>query len=97
VVLGWSPVAGKVAVMTRGEKAGAELSFYLGGKLLASYTVADLHKLGVEVTKRTGGRSTDFRQVGCEQVAGTNDYVFAIESRGKRIAFDILTGKPRPE
>src|SRR5215218_10277902 len=50
VTLGWSPKAGKVAVMAR--RNGAELSFYLGAKLLASYTADDLAKLGVEVTKR---------------------------------------------
>ena len=33
--------------------------------------------------------------IGCEQVPGTNDYDFVIESKGKRLAFDIVTGKPR--
>jgi hypothetical protein len=97
VSLGWSPIAGKVAVMAR--RNGAELSFYLGDKLLASYTLGDLGKLGVEVGKRrtTAGPEvqSEFRVVGCEQVPGTNDYDFVIESKGKRLAFDILTGKPR--
>lgn len=39
--LGWSPIAGKVAVMARRSRAGAELTFHLGGKTLASYTAAD--------------------------------------------------------
>ena len=93
VTLGWSPTAGKVAVMAR--RNGAELSFYLGGKLLASYTADDLGKLGVEVTKRQNPGGPVFRVVGCEQVPGTNDYDFVIESKGKRLAFDILTGKLR--
>jgi hypothetical protein len=102
VTLGWSPIAGKVAVMARGGKqaAGAEqiyLSFHIGGKHLASYTAEDLRKLGVEVTARTDPTRVNFRVVGCEQVARTNDYDFVIESEGKRIAFDIVTGKPRPE
>lgn len=97
VTLGWSPIAGKVAVMAR--RNGAELSFYLGGKLLASYTPDDLGKLGVEVGKRrtTAGPEVqaEFRVVGCEQVPRTNDYNFVIESKGKRLAFDIVTGKLR--
>jgi hypothetical protein len=102
VTLGWSPTAGKVAVMARDGKqvAGAEkvyLSFHLGGKHLASYTAEDLRKLGVEVSVRTDPTQVKFRVVGCEQVAGTNDYDFVIESKGKRITFDIVTGKPRPE
>jgi hypothetical protein len=81
--------------MDRGGTAGVVLSFHLGGKSLASYTGDDLGKLGIEITKRRGpGPSTDFRPVGCEQVPGTNDCVFVIESRGKRVAFDVLTGKP---
>src|SRR4051794_15885402 len=103
VVLGWSPIAGKVAVMVRGGKQvdGAEpveLSFHLGGKLLASYTAEDLRKLGVEVSRRSDPTRVDLGLVGCEQVPRTNDYLFVIETRGKkRITFDILTGKPRPE
>jgi len=99
VTLGWSPIVGKVAVMAR--RNGAELSFYLGDKLLVSYTPDDLGKLGVEVGKRrtTAGPEVqaEFRVAGCEQVPGTNEYDFVIESKGKRLAFDILTGKPRAE
>ena len=93
VTLGWSPIAGKVAVMAR--RNGAELSFYLGGKQLATYTADDLGKLGVEVAKRQNPGGPVFRVVGCEQVPGTSDYDFVIESKGKRLAFDILTGKLR--
>jgi hypothetical protein len=103
VVLGWSPIAGKVAVMARGGKVveGAELvelSFHLGGKHLASYTAEDLRKLGVELTKRTDATRVDLGLVGCEQVPGTNHYLFVVEAGGKkRLTFDILTGKPRVE
>src|SRR3954452_19405403 len=47
VTLGWSPIAGRVAVIARGN--GAEPSFFLGDKRLAAYTADDLEKLGVEV------------------------------------------------
>ena len=101
VTLGWSPIAGRVAVMARGSELGSELSFYLGNKKLASYTVEELGKFGVEVAKRrsTAGPEVkaEFRVVGCEQVPGTNDYDFVIESKGQRLAFDIVTGKPRAE
>ena len=83
-----------------GVPAGAEpveLSFHPGGKQLASCTAEDLRTLGVEVTKKTSPTRVYFRVVGCEQVPGTNDYMFVIESKGKRLTFDVLTGKPRPE
>ena len=75
-----------------------ELSFHLGGKHLASYTAEDLRKLGVELTKRTDATGVDLGLVGCEQVPGTNHYLFVVEAGGKkRLTFDILTGKPRAE
>src|SRR5690606_20574761 len=84
------PAAGKVAVMARRGPAGPELSFHLGGKALASYSVEDLGKLGVEVATRRGPAGpvsrAEFRVLGCEQVPGTNDYLFVIESKGKRLA-----------
>jgi len=100
VTLGWSPIAGKIAVMALGGKtpdgsAQVELSFYLGGKMLASYTAEDLRALGVEVERRADPGQVDMSAVGCEQIPRTNDYVFVIESRRKRLAFDILTGKIR--
>jgi hypothetical protein len=103
VTLGWSPVAGKVAVMALGGRTPArsarvELSFHLGGKLLAAYTAEDLRALGVEVEKRADSGHVDMEAVGCEQVAGTNDCVFVVETRGhRRLAFDIVTGKVRKD
>src|SRR5438874_2333974 len=61
VVLGWSPIAGKVGVLaickdtpTLPDKQ-AEVSFYLGGKLLRSWTTADLKRLGAEVAPSVYG------------------------------------------
>ena len=107
VVLGWSPIEGKVAVMRvhRGErdagKAAAgqtEVSFYLGGKLLKSYTTRELVELGAEESMARHGRDgAIYRVVGCEQVPGTNRYLFVIEGKGgRRITFDITSGKPDP-
>jgi hypothetical protein len=103
VVLGWSPIAGKVGIMAlggppaTGSDAPAELSFHLGGKHLASYSIEDLKKLGVklndELLESTGPR-IGFKVVGCEQMSGTNEYQFVVEVNGKRLSFDILTGKP---
>jgi hypothetical protein len=45
-----------------------------------------------------GGREEDQAAggcVGCKQVPGTNEYDFVIELKGKKLAFDILTRKPR--
>ena len=105
VVLGWSPLAGKVTVMARGGKPGpdgrrVELSFHLGGRQLAAYTAADLEELGVEVPLRRtpSGRPeprADVRAVRCEQVPGTNEYDFVVESGGRQFRFDILTGRSR--
>jgi hypothetical protein len=101
LTLAWSPAAGKIAVMARRSGPTTELSFHLGPTRLADYSTADLGKLGVDVGPRrsaTGPVSrAEFRILGCEQVPGTNDYLFVIESKGKRLAFDIVTGKPRVE
>ena len=107
VVLGWSPIEGKVAVMRlqggdrdAGKPAGeqAEFSFYLGGKLLKSYATRDLVELGAEESALpAGGRGAVYKVVGCEQVPGTNRYLFVIEVKGgRRISFDIITGQPEP-
>lgn len=102
VVLGWSPIAGKVAIMALGgppapgSDTPPELSFHLGGERLASYTAVDLKEWGAEIMRRnsSGEERADFKVVGCEQVPGTNDYRFVIEIKGNPLSFDILTGKP---
>jgi hypothetical protein len=107
VVLGWSPIEGKVAVMRvhREEREAAkpaagqaEVSFYLGGKLLKSYTSRELVELGAEEPMtRQGYEGANYKVVGCEQVPGTNRYLFVIEGKGKRrISFDIVTGNCEP-
>jgi hypothetical protein len=105
VVLGWSPIAGKVAVMSLSGKAASdpdkqvEISFYLGGKLLTSYTTKDLVGWGADkyrLDTRDEKRAM-FNVVGCQQIPRTNKYVFTIEIKGKQLRFDILTGKPYEE
>ena len=104
LVLGWSPIAGEVAVMARrGEAAEApdkqiELSFYLGGKLLRSWSTADLQKLGVTVGRAIEAepmtRRAEFQLGGCEQIDNSNEYVFRVQfTGGKKVSFDILTGE----
>jgi len=99
VILGWSPIAGKVAVMALGGTPSSdsnkqvEFSFYLGGKFLHSYTAEDLINWGANSWRSSEGRM-DFKVIGAEQIPGTNEYVFSIEIKGKKLSFDILTGKP---
>lgn len=100
--LGWSPKAGKVAVMTRlveqnpDPKKQVELDFYLGGKKLASWTTDQIWNMGA--TKKLdmiGGNCADVEVMGCEQIPGTNDYDFVLRTQKKTfIRFDILTGQP---
>ena len=105
VVLGWSPIAGKVAVMSLSGKAASEpdkqveLSFYLGGKLLASYTAKDLADWGADKYRldTRDERRPMFSVLGCEQIPLTNNYVFTIDVTGRKLRFDILTGKPYQE
>jgi len=103
VVLAWSPIAGKVAVMAIGpqpsnpENSKAEMLFYLGGKLLKSWTATQLRSLGAEETLEIHdlqrGKHATFQVLGCEQIPGTNEYVFLIQvANGKKLRFNILTG-----
>ena len=109
LVLGWSPKAGRVAVMRVRQDEGlpleeqVEFSFYLGDELLQSYTTTDLVKLGATVGRDMaafeGGLSIDskrarYRVEGCKQVQGTNDYYFlASLDETRTLSFDVLTGK----
>jgi hypothetical protein len=94
LVLGWSPKAGKVALMRVRQDEGLavekqiEFSFYLGNQFLRSYTTADLAKLGARVqpdeSAREGGLKASsmravYRVEGCKQVlGGSNDYYFSV-------------------
>lgn len=100
--LGWSPIAGKVAVMLIRPKDDADLTkqeellFFLGGKQLSRYTTADLQKMGAQVQpKMYDGKHANFKALGSRQVAGTNEYDFVISMNGKEVGFNILTGKQR--
>ena len=100
VVLGWSPIAGKVGVMSFGKDEPTsldkqvEFSFYLGGKFLKSWTTADLQRLGVEISPNANGaKRAVFQVAGCEQIPNSNHYVFMLQfGKDKTISFDILTG-----
>ena len=100
VVLGWSPVAGKVAVLairpqpSNSADKQVELSFYLGGKLLKSWTTAQLQSLGADdVVEKPGERHAMIQVLGCEQIPGSNESVFIIQiANAKKLSFDILTG-----
>lgn len=99
---GWSPKAGKVAVMTRlteqnpDPKKQIELTFYLGGKKLSSYTTEQIWNMGAtRKLDMVGGNCADIEIMGCDQIPGTNDYDFVLRTQKKLfIRFDILTGKP---
>jgi hypothetical protein len=102
LILAWSPIAGKVGIMRLKQDTGKEpneqieFSFYIGGKHLRSYTTADLLRFGADLiadyprgTKRAG-----YTVVGAEQIPRSNDYVYSILIKDKKVQFDVLTGKP---
>lgn len=100
--LGWSPIVGKVAVMRFRQDEGKEfdkqieLSFYIGGKLLKSYTTADLVKLGARTARSSAdlGPRALYKPIACKQVPSTNDYYFGIDfGNGTILRFNVLNGK----
>lgn len=101
-ILGWSPIAGKVAIMRKGgqdspdHKKQVEFSFYIGGKFLKIYTTHDLMTMGAKVSFKRfeGSKRADIEFLGCRQIPRTNEYVFPVKiSDNKIIEFDILTGE----
>ncbi len=99
VVLGWSPIAGKVALlaMRKDEPTASdkqvEIGIYLGGKLLKSWTTAEFQSLGAKVERSShGGERAVFTVAGYEQIPGTNEYIFVVIFADKKVSFDILTG-----
>ena len=108
LVMGWSPKAGKVAVMRVRQDAGLpverqiEFSFYLGDQWLQSYTTEDLVKLGAKVELDrmavedglgVSSKRAAYRVEGCKQAWNTNDYYFSIRlNETQTLSFDILTG-----
>ncbi|MCX7046133.1 MAG: hypothetical protein NTX50_11690 [Candidatus Sumerlaeota bacterium] len=108
IIMRWSPIAGKVAVMRPRQEQGLppekqiEFSFYIGDRFLRSYTTTDLVKLGAAMeldltpSKRSLGvssRCAAYRVEGCTQVWNTNDYYFSVRlDESRTLAFDILTG-----
>ncbi len=106
VTLGWSPMAKKVAVMTkRGgvvpKKDKVEFSFYLGGQFLQSYTTQEVIDLGVQSVESSCGIDLIYTVVGVQQIINTSNYAFVVEfdttkeekNLKSRLYFNILTGK----
>jgi hypothetical protein len=109
LVMGWSPIAGKVAVMRLRQEQGLatekqiEFSFYLGDQFLRSYTTADIIKLGGKLERDewafedglgASSKRAAYHVEGCKQVWNTNDYYFSIRlSESQTLSFNILTGK----
>jgi hypothetical protein len=109
IVMGWSPTAGKVAVMRVRQDEGLavekqiEFSFYLGDQFLRSYTTEDLVKLGAKVEPDASAREAGlgpsskravYRVEGCKQAWNTNDYYFSVKlHETQTLSFDILTGR----
>lgn len=95
LVLAWSPVVGKVAVLKYDpENEDAALAFYIGGKFLKSYSYVELQKLGVKTINKYCGTHLGLKILGQEQIPNTNDYVFKIEFESSGIKmFDITTGE----
>ena len=99
--LGWTSV-GKIAVMRLRQEEykefdeQIELSFYLGGKFLKSYSTSDLIKLGADTKlKKTdfGPRAT-YIPIGFRQVPKTKDCYFEIDlENGTVLKFNALNGK----
>ncbi len=104
VVLGWSPIVGKVAILRKGGQSSPdhskqhEFSFHLGGEHLKTYTTEDMVKMGANIPSKKGDggdKRAEIEFSGCNQVPGTNDYVFVVAVNGsKTIQFNILTGEP---
>ena len=95
LVLAWSPIVGKVAVLRYDpENEDAAVAFYIGGNLLKSYSHSELKKLGLRSIDKYCGVRLGLKILGQEQIPNTNDYVFKIEfeSSGIRM-FDITTGE----
>lgn len=104
LVLAWSPLKGKVAVLSimREQtpddwKKREQLRFALGGDTLARYTSDDLLTMGAtQSADSVHGLYAGYRIIGVEQVPQTNEYDFVIEvAQDKRLRFDITTGQLR--
>jgi hypothetical protein len=109
IVMGWSPKAGKVAVMRVRQDEGLsqekqiEFSFYLGDQLLRSYKTEDLVNLGAKVERDAhaierglgaASKRAVYRVEGCKQAWNTNDYYFSVRlDDAQTLSFDIITGR----
>jgi hypothetical protein len=103
LLLAWSPIAGQVALMRLDRElepssAGprAAFGFYLGGRLLKTWTTREQLALGAEFgpTYEVPSGRAGYKVLGARQQGLTNDYVFVIRIGETEHAFDILTGLP---
>ena len=104
--MGWSPLAGKVALI-RLDKEDLDLKphggeilrlvFYLGGNKIRSYDQKQLRNMGLILPVITFyGREGDVKVLGVQQIPGTNEYVLSFEKEnGEIISFDIVTGEQK--
>ena len=110
VILGWSPIVGKVAVMALQGRYNLKdnqvvFSFHIGGQHLHSYTAKNLKEMGVRLSPTSAGMQLEYIASSVEQMPlGTNEYVFVVDvNKGpilqkpttEKLFFDILTGKIR--
>lgn len=104
LLLAWSPLKGKVAVLSimreqtpEDWKNREQLRFALGGDTLARYISEDLLAMGAtQSADSVHGLYAGYRIIGVEQVPQTNEYDFVIEvAQDKRLRFDITTGRLR--
>lgn len=103
LLLAWSPIAGQVALMRLDRELEpssadpqAAFGFYLGGRLLKTWTTRELIALGAEFgpTYEVPSGRAGYKVLGARQQGLTNDYVFVIRIGETEHAFDILTGLP---
>jgi len=102
IILAWSPIVGKVAVLTAWHEQinpfgeNVEISFFIDGQHLRSYTINELIQMGAEYEQQkelSQGKQLNYKILGCEQILRTNEYRFVIIIGEKKVFFDILTGK----
>ena len=106
VILCGNPFTNEVAVVRHEPRSGLDiddvgneivLRFFRGGKLLETYRVRDLERLGATIKRLSPEHSfytQDYVVDGCERI-GESQYAFTLRTSGnRRIQFDIRTGRP---
>lgn len=102
IFLAWSSLTGKIAILRIRPKKGVEMTFYLGGNYLKSYTNDEMNQMCAKTEHALGrGSRMNIEYLGVEQIPWTAQSVFKINIPKIGIKrFDILTGeeftKPMP-